>query len=133
MFYLIINNELEVYLELSGVSDHLPSVAFDIDVSWRMPFQKVNIQILECWFECSSIDTFLLDLKTLISLESGEATLLDLSHRPVICLVKSGNELITKISAQDTAELGQTQLTVYGYSAELSELTAKLSAFEKWW
>lgn len=133
MFHLIRNSELEVTLDVSGVDDHLPSVAFNVDISWNMPFQKASIEILECWFECSVIDAFHSELKALANLENGTTTLLDLSHNPVVTFTKSGNELITQIFSQDTSELGQITLKVKGYSTELSEITERLGVFEKWW
>jgi len=133
MFHLIKNTELEVTLDVSGVDDHLPSVAFNICVLWNMPFQKANIEIIECWFECSDIDTFHSKLKELKSLENGTATLSDLSQNPVVMFTKSGNEVITQIFAQDTSGLGQISLKVNGYSTELSEIAERLGSFEKWW
>ncbi|MFO6424726.1 hypothetical protein [Motilimonas sp. KMU-193] len=133
MFHLIRNSELEVTLDVSGVDDRLPSVAFNVGITWKMPFQKASIEILECWFECSAIDAFHSDLKSLVSLNSGAATLSDLSNNPVFIFTKSENEVIAQIFAQDTAEMGQISLKVKGYSNELSEIAEKLGAFEKWW
>ena len=133
MFHLIRNSELEVTLDISGVDDHLPSVAFNIGVSWKMPFQKASIEILECWFECSVINDFHSELKALVNLEIGTATLSDLSHNPVVIFTKSGNEVITQIFAQDMSDLGQISLKVNGYSTELSEIEERLGSFDKWW
>ncbi len=133
MFHLIRNSELEVTLDVSGADDHLPSVAFNVGITWKMPFQKASIEILECWFECSAIDAFHSDIKSLVSLNSGTATLSDLSHNPVFIFTKSENEVITQIFAQDTAEMGQISLKVKGYTSELTEIAEKLGAFEKWW
>ncbi|WKE67102.1 hypothetical protein PVT67_07665 [Gallaecimonas kandeliae] len=133
MFHLIRNSELEVTLNVSGVDDHLPSVAFNIGVTWNMPFQKASIEILECWFECSAIDDFHSELKTLVSLENGTATLSDLSYNPVVIFTKSGNEFITQIFTQDSSDLGRISLKVNGYSTELSEIAERLGNFEKWW
>ena len=133
MFHLIRSSELEVTFDVSGVDDHLPSVAFNIGISWNMPFQKAHIDILECWFECTVVDTFHSELMDLISLDSGTVTLLDLSNNPVITFTKSGKEVITQIFAQDTSELGQISLKVKGYSTELPEVAERLGTFEKWW
>ncbi|WP_417355118.1 hypothetical protein [Gallaecimonas pentaromativorans] len=133
MFHLIRNSELEVTLDVSGVDDRLPSVAFNVGITWKMPFQKASIEILECWFECSAIDAFHSDLESLVSLNSGAATLSDLSNNPVFIFTKSENEVIAQIFAQDTAEMGQISLKVKGYSSELSEIAEKLGAFDKWW
>ncbi len=133
MFHLIRNSELEVTLDVSGVNDHLPSVAFNIKMAWNMPFQKAKIEILECWFECASLDVFERDIKTLIDLDAGTVTLSDLSNNPVFTFSKSGADLTTCIFARDTAELGKMSFSAKGYSAELSEMVLVLGEFEKWW
>lgn len=133
MFHLIRNSELEVSLDVSGVDDHLPSVAFNVSITWKMPFQKASIEILECWFECSAIDAFYSDIKSLVNLNSGTVILSDLSHNPVFIFTKSENEVITQIFSQDTAEIGQISLKVKGYTSELTDIAEKLGAFEKWW
>lgn len=133
MFHLIRNSALEVTLDVSGVDDHLPSVAFNIGITWCMPFQKANIEILECWFKCSAIDVFHSELKALVSLENGAATLSDLSNNPVFIFTKYGNGVVTQIFTKDTSDLGQISLKVIGYSTELPEIAERLGAFEKWW
>jgi len=133
MFHLIRNSNLEVTFDISGADDHLPSVAFNIGIAWKMPFKKARIEITECWFECLAIDAFHSELKALMNLESGTVTLSDLSHNPIFAFAKFGNDLVTTISTQDTFELGQISLKVKGYSPELSEVAEKLGAFEKWW
>ena len=133
MLHLIENNGLEVLLDVAAVEDRLPSVAFNIRINWRMPYQKVSIEIKECWFKCSEFDSFLVELKSIIKNEVGEITLHDLNKKPVLSLIKAENTLITKLFAQDTATMGKTVLEVNGYSSELEGIRANLESFEKWW
>ena len=58
MFNLIRNNELEVQLDVTGATERLTSVAFDISESWNMPFQNVKFTAKEYWIECSEWDKF---------------------------------------------------------------------------
>ena len=97
MFNLIRNNELEVELYVTDATDRLPSVAFDIIVSWNMPFQSVNLMVKKCWIECSVWDKFHDSILKLQEQEAGVITLNDLSNNPLISFTKSGVELVTEI------------------------------------
>ena len=133
MFHLIRNNELEVHLDVSGTSDSLPSIAFDIVVSWNMPYQKVNFTVKECWIECTTFDEFYNSIDDLHTLESGSITLNDLSGNPIISFIKSGTDLVTEIQSKDSLGVGSFTLKRSGHSLELSEISNNMQQFDKWW
>ncbi|NVJ51546.1 MAG: hypothetical protein HWE11_14240 [Gammaproteobacteria bacterium] len=118
---------------MAAVEDRLPSVAFNISINWKMPFQKVSIEVKECWIQCSEFDAFQMELKSLIKNDGGEITLHDLSKNPVLSFIKSEKSLTTRLFAQDTSDMGKTVLEVNGYPNELEEVRFNLEAFEKWW
>jgi hypothetical protein len=133
MLNLIRNNELEVQLNVTGAADRLPSVAFDIIVSWNMPFQNVNFTAKECWIECSVWDIFHDSILQLQKQESGFVTLNDLSNNPLISFTKSDIELVTKIQSRDSLGAGSFTLKSTSRSIELSEICNKMQQFDKWW
>jgi len=133
MFHLIRNNELEVQLDVTDTTDRLPSVAFDIIVSWNMPFQSLNFTAKECWIECSVWDEFQDSILQLQELDSGCVTLNDLSENPLISFTKSGFELVTEIQAKDSLGVGSFTLKSTSRSIELSEVYNKMQQLEKWW
>jgi len=133
MFNLIRNNELEVQLDVTGATDRLPSVAFDIIVSWNMPFQNVNFTAKECWIECSEWDKFHDSILQLQEQESGFVTLDDLSNNPLISFTKSGIELVTEIQSKDSLGVGSFTLKSTSHSIELSEIYNKMQQLDKWW
>lgn len=133
MFHLIRNNELELQLDVSGVEDHLPSIAFDIIVSWNMPYQKADFTAKECWFECKVWDRFEESIFQLIEQDSGSVTLRDLSENPLISFSKSGSELITVIQCKDSLGVGSFTLRTKGYATELTEIHNKIQLLDKWW
>ncbi len=133
MFHLIHNTDLEVTFDMSGVSDHIPSIAFDIFVKWTMPSQELSLNIKECWFDCEAFDDFERSVRQLNSNDNGSITLSDLSNNPVLSFKKDGSILITEIYFQDTLDRGSFTLNTKGSSIELSEIRDKLGAFDKWW
>ncbi|WP_044835776.1 hypothetical protein [Thalassomonas actiniarum] len=133
MFHLIRNNELEVQLDVSGVSDPLPSVAFDIAVSWNMPYQTVDFKIKECWIECTAFDKFQDGILQLQSLETGSITLNDLSGDPIISFTKSGSVLVTEIQSKDGLDIGSFTLKSTSQSIELSDILTRIQQLDKWW
>jgi hypothetical protein len=133
MFHLIHNTDLEVTFDMSGVSDHIPTVAFDIFVKWTMPSQELSLNVKECWFDCEKFDDFEGAVRQLISKDNGSIILHDLSNNPVISLTKSGEVLITEMYFQDTLDRGSFTLNTKSRSIELSEIRDKLGAFDKWW
>lgn len=133
MFNLIRNNELEVQLDVTGVTDQFPSVAFDITVSWNMLFQSVNFTVKECWIEYSVWDKFHDSILQLQEQESGSVSLNDLSNNPLISFTKSGIELVTKIQSKDSLGVGSFTLKSTSCSIELSEIYNKMQQLDKWW
>ena len=133
MFNLIRNNELELQLDISGVEDHLPSIAFDIVVSWDMPYQKINFTLKECWFECEEWDRFEESISQLIEQESGSVTLKDMSENPIITFTKTHSELLTIIQSKDTLGVGEFSLRAKSFSIELTEVYNKTKQLDKWW
>lgn len=133
MFHLIRDNELEVTFDIASAEDHLPSVAFNLGISWNMPFQNAKINIKECWFSCSALDEFEESLKNLIQSEEGKAILSNLSSYPILSFTKSGSKMHTELFIQDTSGLGKLSLKVDAYSSELPLVLEKLRGFEKWW
>jgi len=133
MFHLIRNNELEIQLDVTGATDRLPSVAFDIIVSWNMPFQKVNFTAKECWIECSVWDKFQDSILELQEQDSGSITLVDLSENPLISFTKLGAELVTEIQSKDSLGVGSFTLKSTSRSIELSEIYNKMQQLDKWW
>ncbi|RZQ51298.1 hypothetical protein C1E23_20265 [Pseudoalteromonas phenolica] len=133
MFNLIRNNELELQLDISGVEDHLPSIAFDIVVSWDMPYQKINFTLKECWFECEEWDRFEESISQLIEQESGSVTLKDMSENPIITFTKTHSELLTIIQSKDTLRVGEFSLRAKSFSIELTEVYNKTKQLDKWW
>ena len=133
MFHLIRNTELEITLDMTGVDENVPSVAFDISIKWNMLFQKANIEINECWFDCKEFDFFESSLIALIEEEKGTISLLDLSRSPVLSLTKENLKLTAEISFQDTLGTGSFNLKTTGNAVELSEIRDKLKEFDRWW
>ncbi|MEC8327718.1 MAG: hypothetical protein VX100_16745 [Pseudomonadota bacterium] len=133
MFNLMRNNELELQLDVSGVEEHLPSIAFDIIVSWDMPYQKINFTLKECWFECEEWDQFEESISQLIEQESGSVTLKDMSENPIITFTKTHSELLTIIQSKDTLGVGEFSLSAKSFSIELTEVYNKIKRLDKWW
>lgn len=133
MFYLINNTDLEIAFDMSGVDDHIPSIAFDISVKWKVPSQGLSLNIKECWFDCEAFDDFERSINQLISSDDGLLVLSDLSNNPVISLKKDEAVLITEIYFKDTLDRGSFTLNTKSSSIELSEIRDKLGAFDKWW
>jgi len=133
MFNLIRNNELEVELDVTDATDRLLSVAFDIIVSWNMPFQSVNLMVKKCWIECSVWDKFHDSTLKLQEQEAGVITLNDLSNNPLISFTKSGVELVTEIQSKDSLGVGSFTLKSTSCSIELPEIYNKMKQLDKWW
>ncbi|MCL1126202.1 hypothetical protein [Shewanella surugensis] len=118
---------------MSGVSDHLRSIAFDIFVKWAMSSQELNFKIKGCWFGCEEFDIFERSLSQLMTKDNGSATLFDLSHNPIIFLKTDDVVLMIEIFFLDALDKGCFKLSAKSHSIELSEIRDKLALFDKCW
>jgi hypothetical protein len=125
--------ELKISLDPVRLEERVPSVAFDLLVQVEMPFQQARITIKERWFTHDALNGFEDELSDLRSTESGEATLLDMSERPVLQIVRQGSEIKTVIRSSDSMKMIGTVVEVKGYAAEVAILHKQLCSYEKWW
>lgn len=133
MFYLLRNSDLEISLDMSGVDDHLPSVALDMDIKWQMPFQLATLYLKECWFECKQIDNFGISLLNLIEAPSGKVDLIDLSLNRILTVEKSESGIVLTAKGKDTVGKGEIQFKTKIDSADLAIITESLKKLDKWW
>lgn len=130
---LINSDELAITFDVSGVDEHLPSLAFDISVILRTSFQKAQVDTKEVWFSCSSYDQFTADLDLLLGGQQTMCMLKDLSENPVLICTKNGERYALEITAQNTVSATSINLkTVVDY-AEIFTMFERLKAFEQWW
>jgi hypothetical protein len=130
---LSLSKELKVSLDPVRSEERIPSVSFDLLVEVEMPFQEARIKAKERWFTYDALNRFENELSDLRSAESGMATLLDMSDRAVLEIVREGNEVKTTVRIMDTMKMVITIVESHGYALELSKLHEQLSAYEKWW
>jgi hypothetical protein len=125
--------ELRVSLDPVRTEDRVPSVAFDLLIEVAMPFQTARITSKERWFTHEALNKFENELLTLRSAEHGSAVLQDMSERPVLRVMRQGNEVTTTVRTEDTTQMVVTAVESRGYASELEALHEQLRSYEKWW
>ena len=125
--------ELKISLDLVRTEDRVPSVAFNLLVEVNMPFQQSRVSANECWFKHEALNRFEDQLADLRSTEGGTATLSDMSDRPVLRVIRVGNEIKTTVRTTDTMQMETTVVEVHGYASEIAVLWEQLRSYEKWW
>jgi hypothetical protein len=130
---LLASPEFNVSLDPVGVEERIASVAFDVVADLSMPFQQTHLVIKECWFGHEALNAFEAQLNALQHQDEGEATLLNMSERPIIRVIRTGATLASIVRSTDTMGLGASTIEVSGYATEIPEILARYRSFEKWW
>ena len=130
---LSVTNGLKLRFDPVESESHLPSVAFDIEAMFSMPFQKSSIFIKECWFSYENLNLFEEQLGKILANTSECAVLEDLSNIPIITIYSDSGQLRICIQAVDTASLGKAVIDVFAYITEISEILQKIKDYPKWW
>jgi len=127
------SQELQLRLDPVESEDRFPSVAFDIEAKFTMPFQQTTISIKECWFSYANLNRFEEELGNLCRQETGSAVLLDMSGVPIVTLDRYDEKVTTRVQAIDAAGIGKVVLEVAGYPSEILAMLEKVREYPKWW
>lgn len=110
-----------------------PSISFNINFTWSMPFQDCAIEHRGCWIEHDELNRFENDLSALQVNPSGEIVLRDMSEVAVLTMTRDGNSVLIRYHAFDTTGMGEVVFTIASYAQELSQLENRLRSYPKWW
>lgn len=130
---LITTQELQLSLDPVASEERFPSVAFNIEARFSMPFQHTAITIKECWFSHTDLNKFEEELRLLCGQEKGRATLRNMDGMSIVSLKRHEEKVATRIHATDTVSMGKVVLTVAGYPGELRSMLEKIREYPKWW
>ncbi|MGZ0079704.1 hypothetical protein [Methylomonas sp. YC3] len=127
------SQELQLRLDPVASEDRFPSVAFDVEAKFTMPFQQTTISIKECWFSHADLNRFEEELGNLCRQETGTAVLLNMSGDPIVAVERCNQEITTRVQATDTVGIGKVVLEVTGYPSEVPVMLEKVREYPKWW
>lgn len=133
MFVLIDSSPIKITFDPVATEERLPSVAFDITASWAMPFQIAQIEVKECWLEYEELSQFEISLKQLLHGKIENATVKNMSLKPIIYLEKNNGKFDFSFIAADLAQIGKVLIKTKIYEQELIEIIQNIQSWEKWW
>ena len=130
---LSVTNGLRLRFDPVESESRLPSVAFDIEAMFSMPFQQSSIIIKECWFSHNNLNLFEERLRGILANTSEYAVLENLSCSPIITISSVNEQVKIRIQAVDSASICKSVIDVSAYKADISEMFQKIQDYPKWW
>jgi hypothetical protein len=124
---------LGIELDVADFHDGLPSLALDMEVTWRVGGAAARIRCERSWTACAAIDEFSVGLRG--PDEPGRALALsDVEGRPLIrvtCQGQSSRWVFHGATLYE--ELGGAEIAYDLSNADTARIADQLDDFPRWW